>query len=295
MNAAVSFSIIIPLFNKEKSVAHTIQSILNQSYNHFELIIVDDGSTDDSLAIINSFRDSRIRIFKQNNQGPSGARNTGIAQSSFAWLLFIDADDTLTPDALKYLAEKVNSYPNIDLFIGAYKNDDQLIRRYNKTKLIRNGHRAFVLDWLFLLTGTFICRKSLVENIRYDPRLWKLEDVDFMLRVERSLLHKKRILYFPFVLALRSSAFAEASKVSRPISKDFRGYLDLSSKPFWERIANYNLFISCQTDYPEDSKVLYPEWGKKRLIKTIWVIINYYRLIRFKVRRWNRLFLFKHE
>lgn len=75
MNAAVSFSIIIPLFNKEKSVAHTIQSILNQSYNHFELIIVDDGSTDDSLAIINSFRDSRIRIFKQNNQDVGGKKH----------------------------------------------------------------------------------------------------------------------------------------------------------------------------------------------------------------------------
>ena len=87
------FSIVIPLYNKAEYVPKTLASVLNQTYSDFELIIVDDGSTDDSLEVINSFVDNRIKIVKQKNGGVSAARNRGIIEAKYELIALLDADD----------------------------------------------------------------------------------------------------------------------------------------------------------------------------------------------------------
>ena len=86
------FSIVIPLYNKAKSIANTIQSILGQSFADFELIIVDDGSTDDSVAIVQQFTDQRIRLIQKDNGGVSSARNRGINDANYDFIALLDAD-----------------------------------------------------------------------------------------------------------------------------------------------------------------------------------------------------------
>ena len=87
------FSVIIPLYNKEKYITDTLNSALNQSFQDFEVIIVDDGSTDESLEVVSRFQDPRIKIYKQENQGASVARNYGISQSQSDLIALLDADD----------------------------------------------------------------------------------------------------------------------------------------------------------------------------------------------------------
>lgn len=93
-------SVIIPVYNAEKYLAETLDSVLNQTFTDFEVIAVNDGSTDNSLNILNEYgnKDSRIKIFSNSNSGVSTARNTGIEKASGEYICFIDADDLIASE-----------------------------------------------------------------------------------------------------------------------------------------------------------------------------------------------------
>ena len=111
-------SIIMPVFNGEKTISNSIQSVLNQTYKNWELILIDDGSSDQTISIIQSYihQDSRI-IFLQNRQnlGVSYTRNKGIAKSSGNWIAFLDSDDQWHPDKLKKQVRVIERNPKVDL------------------------------------------------------------------------------------------------------------------------------------------------------------------------------------
>lgn len=88
-------SVVIPLYNKEASIAQSLKSVLSQEYDDFEVVIVDDGSTDGSVDVVEAMNDPRIRLIKQENGGPSKARNTGVKNAKGEWILFLDADDEM--------------------------------------------------------------------------------------------------------------------------------------------------------------------------------------------------------
>ena len=98
-----TISIVVPVYNAKDYVGKCVSSILAQTYPHFQLILVDDGSTDGSAAICDAFaaKDPRVQVVHQTNQGVSAARNVGIAMAQGAYLTFVDADDTLAPEALE--------------------------------------------------------------------------------------------------------------------------------------------------------------------------------------------------
>ena len=106
------FSIIIPLYNKAEYIVETIKSVLNQSFTDFEVIIVDDASTDGSLHLAEKIKDSRIRIFTKANEGVSAARNFGISKATRPILAFLDADDKWEPDYLKIVLQMIKTYPD---------------------------------------------------------------------------------------------------------------------------------------------------------------------------------------
>lgn len=90
-------SIIIPFFNAEKYIGATIQSALNQTYSNSEILCIDDGSTDNTVSIINSFKDSRIKLYQKENTGVSNTRNYGFNKAKGEFVLFLDSDDILCP------------------------------------------------------------------------------------------------------------------------------------------------------------------------------------------------------
>jgi glycosyltransferase involved in cell wall biosynthesis len=107
------FSIVIPMFNRGLFIGRAIESCLNQSFNDFEVVVVDDCSTDDSVAVVERFSDTRIRLVRnERNLGVCPTRNRGVASSLGEWIVFLDSDDELLPNALEimhYKAERVSN------------------------------------------------------------------------------------------------------------------------------------------------------------------------------------------
>lgn len=116
----IKYSIIVPIYDKEQYLKACIDSIITQSYTNFELLLINDGSKDGSLSIMQSYAtDSRIKLFSQENQGVSAARNAGIHLAQGEYLLFVDADDTIESEHLQSLTQAILSEPT-DLLITGY-------------------------------------------------------------------------------------------------------------------------------------------------------------------------------
>ena len=118
----MKFSVIIPCYNVEKYIENTIKTVLNQTYKDFEIILIDDGSKDSTLAILNNLKetDNRIKIFTQPNKGVSYTRNRGIDIAKGEYIYFLDADDEIK-NTLFEEANKVFSKKNIGVFSFGYK------------------------------------------------------------------------------------------------------------------------------------------------------------------------------
>lgn len=114
------FSVVIPLYNKELSIKNTIQSVLNQTFQDFEIVIVNDGSTDNSLQVVQQINDSRIRIINKPNGGVSSARNRGIKESKYKWIAFLDGDDLWLENHLIEYKKALEKEPNINWLISGY-------------------------------------------------------------------------------------------------------------------------------------------------------------------------------
>lgn len=156
------FSVIMPVFNAELYLREAIDSVLNQSFKDFELIIINDGSTDNSENIIKSYSDERIRYYKQRNSGPSVARNFGIKKVNAEFILFLDSDDTISKNLLLESYRIINER-QIDLIIFGYtrKNTTEInqlkesisfheINRRNAFEnIIKNSYKnvSFVTVW----------------------------------------------------------------------------------------------------------------------------------------------------
>lgn len=130
-------SVILPVFNGEKYIRKAIESVLNQTFTNFELIIVNDGSTDDSLNIINEFRDNRIKFINQVNQGPGASRNKALKIASGEYIMFLDSDDFFTSDALEVAYGEITKF-SADLTFFQMINFD--------------GERYYENDWFEMKT-----------------------------------------------------------------------------------------------------------------------------------------------
>lgn len=252
-------SIVIPLYNKEKSIAQTLESVLRQNDTDYEVVIVDDASTDCSYAIAKDYasRDSRIRLFKQENGGPSKARNTGVRNAKGDWILFLDADDELLPMALKNFSEMICSHPEINFFAAAYyyhiKKQNILASDF-QTGIIKSPIKAFVLGLFITRTGSFVCTKQLCQEYPFNEQIKRFEDFDFLLRIHR----KEHVYVFNATVLINHTNFSAASCARKDIAEDFVGHLDFHGKGFWERIALYGLFLGEREYYPKQCHNLYP-------------------------------------
>lgn len=116
----IIFSVVIPLYNKERHIQRAIRSVLNQTHQAFELIIIDDGSTDNSFEMAASIQDPRIQIFRQQNRGLPATRNRGVRESANEWIAFLDADDEWLPGFLETVNELQHEFPQSGCLSTSY-------------------------------------------------------------------------------------------------------------------------------------------------------------------------------
>lgn len=115
------FSVVIPLYNKEAYIADTLRAVLDQAEPDFEVLVINDGSTDRSLDVVTAFTDARIRVYTKKNGGVSSARNFGIRQARGKYIAFLDADDLWEPAYLQQMKKLIVQFPDCGLYGSAYK------------------------------------------------------------------------------------------------------------------------------------------------------------------------------
>lgn len=160
------FSVVIPLYNKQLSIKKTIESVLAQSFQDFEIIIINDGSTDNSVDIVKAINDSRVRLIEQENLGVSAARNRGIKESKSDWITFLDADDLWVPEHLEEFKKMIDNFPHTNwLFSGFTINSQKKTtkRVFNKSGKLNNIFND-LLDGIRIHTSTVCIRRSLFKN-----------------------------------------------------------------------------------------------------------------------------------
>ncbi|MHC4365321.1 MAG: glycosyltransferase [Planctomycetota bacterium] len=211
-------SVIMPAYNAAEYIAEAIESVLIQNYRNFELIIVDDGSTDNTKDIVASFKDDKIKYFYKQNAGPSSARNFAIKRAKGQYIMPLDSDDMMTPDFIASHLQEFERYPEADLVysdvllidagsnpIRVMKKPEYQDRRHMIKDLFRAGHP--------IIPFRLGIRKSVFDKIGfYDEKLMVAEDYDMM---RRFVKHGLRVHHLSGALHMRRMT---DSSLSRNIS-----------------------------------------------------------------------------
>lgn len=188
----MKYSVVIPLYNKEHYIEKTLKSVLNQTLQDFEIIVVDDGSSDKSIDVAKSVVSDKIRIISQDNQGVSVARNTGIENAKGEYIAFLDADDEWKENYLETIDYLTNSYSQSDIFVTAYLVD-MGNGKINVSTQLEPETGCLDSYWLTLAKGydfvwtsaTVIRRSTLLAAGCFKPGEKIGQDLDMWARVAR--------------------------------------------------------------------------------------------------------------
>ena len=182
------FSIIIPLYNREKTISKAIESVLNQTFQDFELIVVDDCSSDNSTQIVQSFQllDSRIKYQKNEmNQERCISRNNGIQIARGNYICFLDSDDYHLPSHLEIFYDKIviEKEPNAFLFTSAWNETEEGVRLERMCPEIGDMDLFHYFLNYTVNPQRWCLERSVAKSILFDPEIVICEDLDFSLRV----------------------------------------------------------------------------------------------------------------
>tara|TARA_Y100000590_G_scaffold465489_1_gene637935 strand:+ start:1251 stop:2189 length:939 start_codon:yes stop_codon:yes gene_type:complete len=240
-------SVIIPAYNKAEYTLLTIKSVIKQTYKPIEIIVVDDGSTDNTKKILEDFSD-KIKYIYQENSGASSARNLGTKKATGSYLAYLDCDDLYYPDKIKNSIEVLEKNKDYDFL---YTNVDQ-IDETNKIvgefpDILVHGKTGLIFEDLFLqnfiCNSTLVIRKSCINKSGYfDEKIFVPADWDFLLRLSQN--HQG--FYLPDKLTgyriVDQSTFNQLDTVVDEyiyvIKKNFNSYKKLSKKKLNNSFAN---------------------------------------------------------
>ncbi len=259
------FSVVIPLYNKQNYIAGTIESVLGQDFSDFELIIVEDCSTDSSAAMVETFDSPKLRMIRhEKNKGLSAARNTGIRNANAEYIAFLDADDQWHPQFLSEISSLIDKNPDASLFATCYEEiypgNVSLRPRFNCE--IANG---IVTDFFECNLGqpiycpSSLCvQKSVFSEIGYyDEAITFGEDVDFNIRanvVFRLAWSAKSLAYY----RMHSENQITNSTIGNKTITDFDSYEDLafSNKPL-KKYLDFHRYIMAKHYRNEGNELMF--------------------------------------
>jgi len=206
----MKFSIVIPLYNKAAYVSDTIGSVLAQTFTDFEVVVVDDGSSDGGAELVAAMTDSRLRLIRQANAGVSVARNHGVEQARGEWVVFLDADDWQHPLFLASLVQAQQTYPQADTvasqFMLVSQNDGKCVPSWPALQDVLDMELITDLPtrWMqgpTLCTGSVAARKTRLQQMQpcFPPGESQAEDLDLWFRLAEqtpvALVHAPLLAY----------------------------------------------------------------------------------------------------
>jgi glycosyltransferase involved in cell wall biosynthesis len=187
----MKFSVVIPLYNKANHIQRAIDSVLNQSIQNFECIVVNDGSTDDSEKVVENYKDERVKLINQDNGGPASARNRGIKEAKGDFIAFLDADDEWEKNFLNIISGLIIAYPNAGVFATALRAKDGRLSEYNYKNLPPHPWNGIIPSYfecisneVYPLSSSTTCIKKDKFSIigEFDCSLRVGQDVDMWIR-----------------------------------------------------------------------------------------------------------------
>lgn len=260
---APTVSVVIPAFNAQAFIAETIDSILAQTYRDFEIIVVDDGSTDNTGELVRQFSPP-VRYIHTENSGPSHARNVGIRASQGRYVAFVDADDLWVPEKLETQIGFLESQPDMGFVFAdmlMFRHDQVTLPSYFKS--LKDPHvRAqipdqsdFLADPTRLLlkcnvvpTGTVVVRKACLDQTDlFDERISNVEDLDLWIRLSLvckfgcipQVLKKKRD-HQGNISKNRHKALEAALYMCKKLARDFPQFNEVYRDDYLRRLCRHN-------------------------------------------------------
>lgn len=264
------FSVVIAVFNKEKYIADTLKSVLAQTYQNFEIVILNDGSTDNSEAEIMKFTDPRIRYFSKENQGAGAARNFVIKEAKNEYIALMDADDYWYPNHLKEHQKMIIKFPEEFVFATATE-----IKRNGKTfknqysiqtngidPVLVNYFKASQLESILLSISTVV-KKEIFENVGwYNSKIKSGEDTDLYVRIGLGY----KVVFSPKITAIyiiRKNSLGQRIKNFKEIAT-FEPYeIFEKDNPALKKFLDLNRYSLCILAKIEGNKSVFDELYEK--------------------------------
>ncbi|MGB9941464.1 glycosyltransferase family 2 protein [Methanosarcina sp.] len=237
----------MPLYNKEPHVKRALDSVISQTVQDFEIIVVNDGSTDKSADIVKSFIDARIRLINQKNAGVSVARNRGIDAAKSELIAFLDADDEWLPDYLETILRLMEKYPDAGLYATSLKTefidnvlmdkdkelrklipDEGLILNYFKVNLKDISHKD-----IFYTSSVTVPKKIFSEVGKFQTGFWWGEDIDMWGRIalKYPFAYSSRVCAVYYQNVVNSAAYRKKPVQGHPLIKTAKEALKLGRVP----------------------------------------------------------------
>lgn len=268
-----TFSVIIPAYNSEATIADTINSVIGQTYQQWELIIVNDGSTDGTVDVVECFLSNKVKLFNQKNSGVSSARNLGIDKATGKYLAFLDADDIWHIEKLEKQFKYFTDHPDTALlytnnFIFKENINQYQINRYKEPFKVQTDYYRLLISDFIVTSSVCINTGRVKDRIYFSEKFVGTEDWDLWIRVAKN--NKVAFLNEPLVYYREHE---------RGISKNYDRQLYNDFLVRSEHVFTNNLI-------PEDIKRM-SAWmlQKKRLFNAIRkrsknrIIVEYFSLI----------------
>lgn len=273
------FSIIIPLYNKEEFIQSTVESVLNQSYHRYEIIVINDGSTDKSLDVLAPFiNEEKLKVVNKVNSGVSASRNLGVKEAKYEWIAFLDADDLWKESYLSEVNRMINTYPIASIIGMNYDCTVPFVNKiYKKEGYIKDYYKISIQEYLFNSSSVALRKSIFKQGFREDLSIG--EDIEMWYRLAKNNI----IAYCPYVLShYRKNMRNEISRQKKsPIKLNWSYHLNFSSckskyeKQYLYKILAATCVISFKSKSFYDITLLVKKHGVRRVIYSIFIVIQH--------------------
>jgi glycosyltransferase involved in cell wall biosynthesis len=299
-NITAGISVIIPSFNHGDHISKALESVGAQNIPGVEIIVVDDGSTDDTEAVVKQF--SGVQYLQQANAGPSAARNFGLSKSTGDYIVFLDADDWLLPGALEKNLSYLLKFPDAAFVYGAHQFIKESSDEYwNVENEVTNNHYFHLLEKNFIgMLASVMFRRSILEENNFDETLRGCEDYDLYLRITRKYAvcsHKQLLAVYLLHAGNNSARYRFMLENALLVLGRQKSNLDDSELAqynkglvFWKNYYAYKIYHELLVQYKNGvkihfSEIKYLEKISPGVYKTIW------RKHPHLIPKWRKLFM----